>query len=110
VTTNPLGFTFDGDAFLKTALGGAPAAVEPEPEPEPLPEPPERGTVVRWTEHDPYDELAPEKVRYGVVIEHTSEGAALVLQLGEIRDAAHFAPTSPHDGQAPVVGHLTTVR
>ncbi|MGW8526120.1 hypothetical protein ACWGLK_31685 [Streptomyces albidoflavus] len=112
MTTNPVGVSVDGEGFAKTAQGGsAPAAVEPEPTPVPAVEPPERGAVVRWTEEDPYDEVAPKKVRYGVVIEHTPEGAALVLQLGEIRQAAHFGPDGViEDGDAPVVSHLTRVR
>ncbi|MFE7413140.1 hypothetical protein [Streptomyces laurentii] len=82
--------------------------VEQAPEPA-RPAPPERGAVVRWTETDPYDDLAPQKVRYGVVIEHTADGAALVLQLGEIRNAAHFGPGAPTSEQDPVVSNLTRV-
>lgn len=71
---------------------------------------PDRGAIVRWVEDDPYDDLAPRKLRYGVVIEHTADGAALVLQLGEIRQAAHFGPGDPQgDALAPVVSNLVRV-
>ncbi|MFD9242734.1 hypothetical protein ACFV0D_12540 [Streptomyces sp. NPDC059556] len=108
MTTNPFGFNFDGESVVRTMTGAAAPVVEPDPEPRP--EPPARGAVVRWTEYDQYDELNPQKVRYGVVIEHTEDGAALVLQLGEIRDAAHFAPGTAQSGaQEPVVKNLTRV-
>lgn len=70
------------------------------------------GTLVSWNEYDVYDELQPQRLRYGVVVAYDEHGAAQVLALGEHRHAAHFGPTpaDPSQPHGPVVADLTVVR
>lgn len=71
----------------------------------PAPAAPALGSPVTWTEYDVYDELHPERVRYGLVVSYDEAGAAQVLPLGDARHVAHFAPATAKGG--PTVLDLT---
>lgn len=94
--TAPFGFAPVTDPGAVPAPAAAPVAD---------PAAPALGSPVTWTEYDVYDELHPERVRYGLVVSYDENGAAQVLPLGDARHVAHFAPATAKGG--PTVADLT---
>jgi hypothetical protein len=103
----PFGFgTLTPDAVAGAQLAPAPAA----PVADPVPAGPVPGAIVQWTEYDVYDELHPERVRYGIVVGYDAAGAAQVLALGESRQLGHFAPVPTTEGpHGPTIADLTAL-
>jgi hypothetical protein len=98
-TTAPFGFAPVADPGAVPAPAAAPVPDVPAAPPLAL------GSPVTWTEHDIYDELHPQRVRYGLVVSYDENGAAQVLPLGDARHVAHFAPATAKGG--PTVADLT---
>lgn len=102
MTTPPFGF-----APVAPVAPAAAAAVPPVPAA--APDLPPVGGLVTWPEYDVYDELRPEKVRFGLVVGYDPAGAAQVLTL-HYDGLAHFGPVPTTEGpHGPTVADLTVL-